>query len=291
MGSVNTILQANNKTRVAKAEWRAAVANTQNQNKLEAAKVGFSDFMRTLSNNARVKAASDEYNWQMESLSEELRASHGKSFNTQIQLAAAQGALTAQAGYVGVGGSSADLMDTMVGLQAEMDQEAQENARNLLASRGATQRAQIMTNAFNGMDMSRTFGQFDFSQHIEPKRMKRRFGKLVGVAVATFFGGPMAGQAVADFAVGTWQAENANFDGASQSFDRAAQGALGAFSQWGQRGGKPWGTSVFGNNPSSTSPTFSQGARITQLGNNYDNFQTTTSGLGWFEQGGGNGYW
>lgn len=285
MGGVNTILQANNTTRVARANWRAAGAQTKNTNKLEVAKGGFSEFMRTLNNQTKVNAASKEYNFQMEQLSEELRAKQGAGLNTQIQLAAARGALAAQAGYVGVGGSSADLMDTMVRLQSEMDMETQQNALNLMASRGASQTAQIMSGAYKGMDISRTFGQFDYSEHIEPQAMKRRLGKLVGVAVATYFGGPQAGEAVADFAVGTWQADNGQYQGMTQSFNSAIQNGAQAWQETSQRGGKSWASSTFGYNDGTGRQT---GAKVTtQFGNNYDNFSTTTSGLGWFDSGGG----
>lgn len=290
MGSVNTILQANNITRVARANWRAAEAKTKNTNALEVAKVNFSEYMRSLNNRAKVNAASKEYNFQMEQLSEELRAKQGASLNTQVQLAAARGALAAQSGFVGVGGSSADLMDTMVRLQSEMDQETQHNAISLMASRGALQTAQIMANAYKGMDISRTFGQFDYQQHIEPKPMKNRFGALLGAAVATYFGGPMAGMAVADFAVGMWQGSNGDFQGMSKSFDSSIQNGLSAWQQTSQRGGKSWASSTFGYNDGTgrqTKPSW--GAATTQFGNNYDNFSTTTSGLGWFSSGSNSG--
>lgn len=289
MGSVNTILQANNTTRVARANYRAAVAQIDNQNRSEVAKTGFADFMRSLKNNAQLDAAAKEYNSNMEALSEELRARQGAGLNSQLQLANARGALQAQAGAVGVGGSSADLMDSMVRLQAEMDQETQANAVALLASRGASQTAQVMSRAWNGMDMSRSFGQFDYSQHIEPQAMKRRLGKLIGVAVATYFGGPMAGEAVADFAVGTWQADNGNFTGASQSFSNAAQNGMQAWQQSNDRGGKSWASTTFGYNDGTGKQSVT-GAKVTgNFGNNYDNFSTTTSGLGWFDSGrGGN---
>lgn len=282
MGSgVNTILQANNTTRIARANYRAAVAQTKNTNLSESAKSSFGDFMRSLKNNAQIEAASKEYNANMEALSEELRARQGAGLNSQLQLASARGALQAQAGAAGVGGSSADLMDSMVRLQSEMEMESQQNAVNLLASRGAQQTGQIMARAWNGMDMSRTFGQFDYSQHIEPVAMKRRFGKLVGVAVATYFGGPMAGEAVADLAVGTWQADNGNFAGASQSFANAAQGGMQAWQQANDRGGKSWASTTFGYNDG----TGQQPAKITtNFGNGmYDNYSTQTSGLGWLD--------
>lgn len=281
MGGISSMLQANNTTRIARANWRAATAQSKNTNALESAKGSFSEYMRTLGNQAKVKAASKEYNFQMEQLTEELRAGQGASLNTQVQLASARGALAAQSGFVGVGGSSAELMDSMVRLQSEMDQEAQQNALNLMSSRGAKQTAQIMSTAVKGMDLSRTFGTFDYQQHIEPKSMGNRFGKLVGVAVASYFGGPLAGEAVANAFVGDWQAKNGDFQGMSQSFDNAIQGGLSSWRDYSQRGGVPWGKATFGQNQSPT------GARITtQFGNNFDNFSTTTSGLGWFSSGG-----
>lgn len=290
MGSVNTILQANNTTRIARAKWRAAEAKTKNTNALEVAKGNFSEYMRTLNNQAKVNAASKEYNFQMEQLSEELRAKQGASLNTQAQLAAARGALAAQSGSVGVGGSSADLMDSMVRLQSEMDLETQQNAISLMSSRGASQTAQIMSNAYKGMDISRTFGQFDYQQHIEPKAMKNRFAWGVGIAVATYFGGPAAGQAVADMAVGQWQASNGDFQGMSNSFDSAVQNGMSAWQQTSARGGKSWASSTFNYNDGTgrrTKPSW--GVDTTQFGNNYDNFSKTTSGLGWFSSGGNSG--
>lgn len=245
MGSINTILQSNNTTRIARAQYRSNVARRDNTNKLEVAKGNFSEYMRSLRNKAQVDAASKEYNWKMGQLSEELRAAQGSNFNTQVQEAAMRGSLTAQAGAVGVGGSSVDLMDTMVRLQSEMDQETQDNAMKLMASRGAEQVGQLIVNAYKGMDMSRTFGQFDYSEFIEPKPMKRRFAALVGTAVATYFGGPMAGEAVASAFVGNWQASNGDFQGMSTSMGNVMSNAAGAMSDWDARGGKSWASSAF----------------------------------------------
>ena len=280
MGSVNTILQANNTTRVARAKYRQAKAGTESHNKLQVAEGNFSNFMRSLNNQIKVNGASKEYNFKMEQLSEQLRSQQAATLNSQGQLAAARGALAAQGGAVGVGGSSADLMDTMVRLQSEMDQEAQANALSLMASRGGQQSAQIMSNAVRGMDLSRTFGTFDYQQHIEPKAMKRRFGKLVGVAVATYFGGPQAGEAVASMAVGEWQAQNGDFQGMSKSFDSAIQNGMSAWQGYSQRGGKSWASSTFNYNDG-TGPKVKQGGEA-NLRFNYDNLGTGTTGLGWF---------
>jgi len=281
MGGVNTILQANNKTHVARAEWRAAVANTANKNRVESSKSNLANFMRTFANQTRVEAASKEFNFQMDQLSEEVRNAQGASLNSQLQLATARGALSAQAGMVGVGGSSVDLMDTMVRLQEEMDVETKDNAAKLLASRGASKTAQIMSNAYGSIDLTQTFGQYDFQEYIEPQRMKRRLGKLIGVAVATYFGGPQAGEAMADFAVGTWQASNGDFDGSGQSFGQAASGALAAYKQWGERGGQAWGASVAeGMGGRGGEATVNWGAFDPDSSKNA--YGTQTSGYGWF---------
>lgn len=244
MGSLGTILQAPNTHRIAKAEYKANVARTKNTNVLESAKAGFANQMRAVANEAKVSAASKEYNFQMDALSEELRAATGESFNNQLQLAAARGALTAQAGYVGVSGSSVDLMDSMVRLQMEIDEETRANALELHASRGQKQTAQIMAGAYSDMDMTQTFGNYDFSQYIEPKPMKNRLLSLVGAGVATFFGGPGAGLAVTDLAAGNWYAANGNFSAANKAYGEAMTGALGAFQEWGKRGGQSWGASI-----------------------------------------------
>ena len=280
MGSVNTILQADNTTRVARAQYRNAKAGTENHNKLQVAEGNFSNFMRSLNNQIKVNGASKEYNFQMEQLSEQLRSQQTATLNSQGQLAAARGALAAQGGAVGVGGSSADLMDTMVRLQSEMDQEAQANALALMASRGGKQAAQIMSNAVKGMDMSRTFGSFDYQQHIEPKPMSNRYAKLVGVAVATFYGGPQAGEAAASAFVGDWQAKNGDFQGMSQSYNNAIMGGLSAMQGYSQRGGKSWASATFNFNDG-TGPKVEQGGEA-NLRFNYDNLGTGTTGLGWF---------
>jgi hypothetical protein len=295
MGGVSTIVQSNNITRIARANYRAAVAQAKNTNNLEVAKGNFAEYMRSLNNQIKVNAASKEYNFQREQLAEELRARQGAGLNTQAQLAAARGSLRAQAGYVGVGGGSADLMDTMVRLQGEMDQEMQGNALRLMASRGAKQTAQVMTTAYKGMDISRTFGQFDFSQHIAPKDMNNRLLKLVGVAVATYFGGPQAGEAAANAAVAEWQAQNGDYQGMGISMAKAGEGLAGAMQGMSQRGGKSWASATFGyddgTGPRETSA--GTGARITSKNtDNSKNYDTSTKGLGWFGSGGsGGGAW
>src|SRR5690554_6744362 len=105
MGSVNTILQANNKHRVSQAEFRAASQGTVDHNRLQSAESNLSNFMRAYSNRAKATASGKEFNHQLDILSEELRNMDGGTLNAQMQLSAAVGALAAQSGYAGVGGA------------------------------------------------------------------------------------------------------------------------------------------------------------------------------------------
>ena len=240
MGSVNTILQANNIHRIAEAEYDANVMLSRSRNELEVAKTGLAEFSRSLSNVHKIEAAGKEYNEAVSQTAAALEARSMGRINDSLAAAERTGALMAQAGALGVGGASVDLLNKTVELQRNIQQDMQETATSRLASSSARGAATIMDNAHNAMDLTRTFGNFDYTVHIAPKPMKRRLGKLVGVAAATYFGGPQAGEAAADAMVGSWQASNANYGGAAQSFDSAVAGAMGAWQEWNDRGGQSW---------------------------------------------------
>lgn len=289
MGSVGTILQAPNMHRIARAQYEQAVAEQKANNMREKATTTLAEFSRTLGNQMRLEAAGKEYNAATERLSHELEQSGKGRVNAQLQTAEARGALQAQAGVYGVGGSSIELMDTLISLQNETKLEEQSRAVELMASQGKKQTATILTNAQNSIDLQQTIGSFDYQKFVAPKPMKRRLGKLIGVAVATFFGGPMAGEAVADFAVGEWRASNADYGGANQAFGSGMAKAGTAYQQWGQRGGQSWAGAVRqGNTARNTQVTTSAASQ--QLGNNYDFFNTSSSDTSGFGGWGWGGY-
>lgn len=240
MGSVNTILQANNIHEVAKAEYDANVMLSESRNRLEVAKTSLAEFSRSLGNVYRIEAAGKEYNEAVSQLALATEARGMGRINDSLAAAERTGALMAQAGALGVGGTSVDLLNQTVELQRNIQQDMQQAATDQMASSAGRANAQIMENAQNAMDLTRTFGNFDYTVHIAPKPMKRRFLKLVGVAVATYFGGPQAGEAAADAMVGSWQATNANYGGAAQNFDSAIGGALNSWQEWNDRGGQSW---------------------------------------------------
>lgn len=244
MGSVSTILQANNITRIKQAEYEAKTMMQRADNKKEAAKVALAEFSRSLGNTLRIEAAGKEFNEATSNLAASLEGRTTNRLNSSLAAAERMGALAAQAGAMGVGGSSVGLLSDTIKLQRNIEQDLQQQATTRLASQGSRANAQIMDNAYNQIDLQQTFGSFDHTVYVAPMRMKNRLGALLGAAVATYFGGPMAGMAVADLAVGAWQADNANFQGASQSLDAGIQHALKGYQTWsslqGGDGPKSW---------------------------------------------------
>ena len=244
MGSINTILQAPNQHRIAKANYDAARITQSANNSREAARIALADFSRSLSNTMRVEAAGKEYNEASSQLAGTLEARGMGKINSSLAAAERMGAIAAQAGAMGVGGSSTELLSSTIKLQRNIEQDLADSATTRMAKQGSRSNAQIMDNGYSGTSMARESGSFDYTVHIAPKPMKNRLGALIGASVATFFGGPQAGAMVADMAVGSWQNANGNFQGASQSYDSGVARGVEGYKTWaslqGGEGPKTW---------------------------------------------------
>ncbi|QOI69541.1 internal virion protein [Xanthomonas phage Xaa_vB_phi31] len=244
MDGIGTILQANNITRVARAKYQSAVATQAANNKLKKAQGDLANWSRSLGNRRKVEAAQKEFNRGVEQLSNETRQAGKQRTQNTLSSAEQRGALVARAAMTGVGGSTVEAMENLIGLQAATTQEEIDQAVDNMQYSAKENLTTALMNTYMSQDFSQTMMDFDFTQHIEPQAMKRRLGKLIGVAVATYFGGPMAGEAVSNLAVGEWEATNGNFTGANQSFGAAMTQAGGAMQQWSDRGGTAWGSDV-----------------------------------------------
>lgn len=244
MDGIGTILQANNITRVARAKYQSAVATQAANNKLKKAQGDLANWSRSLGNRRKVEAAQKEFNRGVEQLSNETRQAGKQRTQNTLNSAEQRGALVARAAMTGVGGSTVEAMENLIGLQAATTQEEIDQAVDNMQYSAKENLTTALMNTYMSQDFSQTMMDFDFTQHIEPQAMKRRLGKLIGVAVATYFGGPMAGEAVSNLAVGEWEATNGNFTGANQSFGAAMTQAGGAMQQWSDRGGTAWGSDV-----------------------------------------------
>lgn len=244
MGSVYEIYNSPNVHKVRQAEYEGAVSVRAAQNKLSAAQTSLAEFSRSLGNNLRVEAAGKEYNEAINAVGQQLEQRTTLRINASMSASEKIGQLEAGAAAAGVGGSSIELLSKTVELQRNIEQDLQRVATDRIAKQGARQSAEIMNTANMSRDLSRTFGNFDFKINVAPVPLKYRYLKLLGVAAATYFGGPQAGQAAADAAVGEWKANNGDNAAASQYMGRAVSGALASVKDWG--GGDTDSNSWFG---------------------------------------------
>lgn len=243
MDGLGTILQANNITRIAKAKYEQARDTQRANNQLKKAQGDLANWSRSLGNRRRIEASEKEFNRGIEQISHETRQMGKQQTALTLDTAEQRGALLARAAMTGVGGSTVEAMENLVALQAATTTEEMDQAMNQMVHFGKQNLVTGLMNSYMSQDFSQTMMDFDFTKHIEPERMKRRLGKLVGVAVATYFGGPMAGEAVSDIAVGEWKASNADYGGAMQSFGQGIQGGMQAWQQTSERGSS-WGGDV-----------------------------------------------
>lgn len=245
MEGVNTILQSGNTHRVAKAKYEQAVTLQRAGNKVKKAQGDLASWSRSLANRNRVEAAERQYNDNMAQLAHNLKQNGKEGSNLTLQHAEAVGTVRAQAAMSGVGGNTVEAMENLIALQTATSEEELKEAIESMSYYGKENSTQLVADAMNSQDFSQTVAEFDYTQHIAPKPLKYKWLKLVGVAAATYFGGPQAGEAAADAFVGQWQAQNGDFGGASASYGQALQGGMTAFKQWSDRGGTAWGSDAF----------------------------------------------
>ncbi|UYA98873.1 hypothetical protein IVIADoCa7_47 [Xanthomonas phage vB_Xar_IVIA-DoCa7] len=285
MGSISTVLQSDNMTRVAQAEVNAKRKIQQANNNLSAKATTLNEFMRTMGNMTRMEAAGKEYNNAIENLAWETQEGGRGKLNAQLEQAEALGSLDAMAAVSGVGGSSMDLMESLIGLKADTQMyESAEMVRRMDAN-GRTQTAQLMLNGIKSIDTRQQMGSFDYQVFIDPKKMSNKWLKVAGIAVATYFGGPQAGEAAADHAVADWKANNGDFDGAGRDYGAALKNGMAAYKDWSERGGTAWGKDAASGweigKSSGSSTKFSKSA----------NTGSTSAGNGSTKKSGGSGAW
>lgn len=232
MGQVFEIINSPNVHRVRRAQYQANKKLRAANNTREAAFTALQEFSRTLGNQMMMEGAGKEYNAAVADLGAALDARTLGKANIAMRAAEMQGALAAQAGALGVGGSSVELLEKTTELQKEMEQSQFDEETKRYSFRQSGANANILDKAINSIDSSQYFANLDHTIDVSPKPLKNRWGAVIGVAVATYFGGPEAGKAAADTTLGSWNASNGQYTQASQYFSSAAQGAMQGFQNW-----------------------------------------------------------
>jgi hypothetical protein len=226
------------------AEFKAANDIQKANNLKEVANQTLVDFSRSLGNSLRMEAAGKQYNEAINTVAMQLEGRTTLRVNASLAAADRIGQLAAGAAATGIGGSSIELLTKTVELQRNIEQDLQRVDTQRMAAVGGRSSASIISSAANSQDLSRSFGNFNYTVNVEPQPLKHRALKLLGVAAATYFGGPQAGQAAADAAVGEWKQNNGDWDAAGAYFGRAASGLAASAKDWG--GGDSNSNSWFG---------------------------------------------
>lgn len=244
MGSVYEIYNSPNVHRVRVAEYDSAIQVRTANNKKEAAAAALAEFSRSLGNNLRMEQAGKRYNEEINALAQTMEGRATVRLSASLAASEKLGQLQAGAAAAGVGGSSIELLGDTVALQRNIEQDLQRVTTERMGAAGMRTAASSFTAQAVSQDFSRTLGNFDYTINVAPQPLKHRYLKLLGVAAATYFGGPQAGQAAADAAVGEWKQNNGDWDGAARYLGRAASGLIASTKDWG--GGDSESNSWFG---------------------------------------------
>lgn len=253
MGSVVQIIYAGNQYRIDNAKYNAANKIRSSSNIASGAEATLANFSRSLGNQVRQENAGKQYNAAVSQIADQLDTRGALNLNTSLAATQQLGAIQAGAAAAGVGGSSIQLLDQVTELHRNIQQDQQTTDTNKFSKSATMAATQSLVNGQGQLDFAQTSANVDTTQSVAPVAMKNRFGTLVAVAVATYFGGPQAGQAVADSAIASNKAANGDYDGSAKMADRAMSGYVGAASGYAKSGGQSWWSQVTGGSGSSGS--------------------------------------
>lgn len=232
MGSVFDIYNSPNTYRVDHAKWEGDKQMREARNQKEVAFASLKNFQTSEASKRRLTAAGAEYNRNMTVLGQALNQANATKLNTQLAAEQSLGSLEAQGAALGVGGSSMDLLSDLTKMQRNVQLEAASQEQKSLSIFGAEDAANGLDGAWQAIDNSVHFANLDYSTQIEPTKLKNRWGALIGTAVATYFGGPKAGEAFADTVMATHKAAQGDNQSASSYFGSAVGNATGAYQEW-----------------------------------------------------------
>lgn len=286
MGSIFAVSNSYNVERVMKAEYYAANVTQEAGNEREAAITALQEFSRTLGNQQALEAAGKEYNAATEQLAEVMDGRTVGRANITMRAAEVQGALAAQAGALGIGGSSVRLLEDTTRIQSKMEAEMYDEETKHVAYHGAQQNAGIMGKAINSLDNSQYFASLDHTIHLPPQHLKNRVGAIIGSIAAFWLGGASASEAAAGTTMASWKASNGDFAGAEQLYGQAARNAMQGFQNYQNAraaGKNSWFEAAFGSNEKSNdgSDAGADGQSASWFKSNADGGYGSGSSWGW----------
>lgn len=234
MGAVFDIFNSPNTFRMDHAKWAGDKQMREARNQKEVAFAALKNFQTSEASKRRVEAAGKEYNRNVNMLTKGLQQTVATGMNVQMAAAQSLGSLEAQAAALGVGGSSMDLLSDLTKMQRNVQLEANEQERKSLSVFGMEDAVDGLDGAWQAIDNSIHFANLDYSTQIEPSKLKNRWGAMIGIAVATYFGGPQAGEAAANTTMASYKAQQGDLESSRQYMSNAVNSAAAAYQEWSQ---------------------------------------------------------
>lgn len=247
MSFANILFASAEHTRI-QAQIDAQRITQKARNEAAGAQAALANFSRALSNKRALDAAGAEISAINENIGRNLDAASYGQLGQRVAAAEELGASVATAAAAGVGGSTIDLYNQQIMASYSREEDQADRALQSDLYLATEAKGNTLQNAVNGLDSSQTFANLDFRQFVDHKKMSApsQVAALAGSALATYYGGPKAGQAVADAFVGYNDAQNGNFGAAATRFDSAISGGLRGAKEYSSLGGKGEGGEAWG---------------------------------------------
>lgn len=245
--------KAQHKVQKAEVERKRALQKTGNETSAK-----MSDLRRQMQNvqNAQIMdAAGKQFNAITANMVDATDRHARGTMLDKLQTAQAMGAAVAEAAAAGIGGSTVEGHNRTTKLQQAIRLEQAERTLDQSLIRTADQRGDVMINAVSSLDRTVHLADLDTTIYRDPvAKQGMNFGQMALTAVATYFGGPMAGAATAGafdsantgnamMQNGQWQQAGQQYSNALNQGFQGFQGATGYM----QGNGQSWGSKQLGN--------------------------------------------
>lgn len=247
MGGATSLLMDGPVHRREQAKIDAARIRQTGSNKLSASNASMQQWVQSLQNSRRLRAAGDQVGAITENVGRNLDAAASGRMMARLAASEALGASIAQASAAGVGGTTIDLVNRTMQLSQDLQEEQLDRGVQSDLIGASRARGQAIGNAVDAMDNGVFQAPMDYTQYINHKRMNplRKYLTFQAASVATYFGGPQAGAAVLDLADGQQRAINGDLDGAAARFTSGFEGAVSAGKSYTTRGNTPYGQDLW----------------------------------------------
>lgn len=237
MGSALELLTSKTTHKVEQAKIDGKRMMQKGQNELAAATTSLANFQQSLGNKKKMDAAGKSFNAQQQNLQSMLDQAATGTFQQRMQTAAEAGSAMVAASAAGVGGSSVELYRRTLALNSAINEQASTAAVDKGVIYAKDEMSSTIADTLTSLNNETFNTSLDYSTVIDHVEQKNVVGSFIAAGVATYFGGPQAGQAVLDVSAAGGRLANGDRAGGAALLSSAASKAYGAFKAYGSDSG------------------------------------------------------